>query len=105
MNVHTDTNPSGEIRGQVRVTLEGGNQPPVADIAVDPAINVTPNTLVTLDGSGSSDPDDGPAALTYAWTLDSVPAGSTAMLANADTASPTFTADLDGLKVTIAPED
>ena len=51
---------------------------------------------VTLDGSGSSDPDDGPAALTYAWTLDSVPAGSTAMLANADTASPTFTADLDG---------
>jgi cytochrome c2/cytochrome c553 len=95
VNVHTDANPSGEIRGQVRATQEGGNQPPVADIAVDPAINVAPDTEVTLDGSGSSDPDDGPAALTYAWTLDA-PAGSTAELSDPAAASPTFTADIEG---------
>ena len=53
-------------------------------------------TDVTLDGSGISDPDDGPLPLSYSWVLDTVPAGSTASLANANTASPTFTADMDG---------
>ena len=60
-----------------------------------PDQNVDTGSLVTLDGSGSTDPDDGPQPLTYAWTLE-VPAGSMATLANADTATPTFTADLDG---------
>ena len=72
-----------------------GNLPPVADAGPDQD-DVTTGDEVTLDGSGSFDPDTGPGILTYAWTLDSVPAGSPATLANADTVSPTFTADLGG---------
>ena len=58
-----------------------------------------------LDGSGSFAPDAGPAALSYDSTLLQVPAGSAATLSDPAAVSPTFTADLDGLKVTIAPED
>jgi len=48
---------------------------------------------VTLDGSGSSDPDND--AITYSWSL-AVPVGSTAVLSGADTVAPTFTPDIDG---------
>ncbi len=55
---------------------------------------VTAGDLVTLTGAGSTDSNGNP--LTYAWTLTSKPAGSTATLTGATTVNPTFTADLAG---------
>ena len=59
--------------------------------------NVVTGSAVTLDGSTSSDANGDP--LTYAWTLTSKPAGSTAALVGATSARPTFTADTAGTYV------
>ena len=56
--------------------------------------NIALNTLVTLNGSGSTNPTGTP--LTYAWAFTSIPAGSTAVLANATTMAPSFTLDRAG---------
>jgi len=67
------------------------NQPPVADAGPDQG--VTTGDSVTLDGSGSSDPDGD--AISYSWTLDA-PMGSTTTLDDATIAGPSFTADVAG---------
>jgi chitodextrinase len=69
------------------------NVPPIADPGGPYAPHV--GDLVTLDGSGSSDPD-GNYPLTYAWTLDAKPAGSAATLIDPDSAGPWFIADTAG---------
>ncbi|MDY6934409.1 MAG: S8 family serine peptidase [Spirochaetota bacterium] len=51
--------------------------------------------LVTLDGSGSYDPDMN-YPLDYAWATISKPEGSIAALTNANTVNPIFTLDLEG---------
>lgn len=51
--------------------------------------------LVTLDGTGSSDPDGDPVTA-YAWTMIDKPPGSSAALSAVNVAEPTFTADLPG---------
>lgn len=50
---------------------------------------------VTLDGSGSYDPDSDPIS-SYSWTVVEIPDGSSAALDDATAESPTFTADLPG---------
>jgi hypothetical protein len=62
------------------------NQPPVAAATVSPA-SIYTGYAVTLDGSGSSDPDGN--TLTYFWEqID----GAAVVLSNAGTAMATFTA-------------
>ncbi len=67
------------------VTVVNVNRPPVANAGA--AQSAPELTTVTLDGTGSSDPDPGDPALTYTWTA---PAGIT--LSSATAAQPTFTA-------------
>jgi hypothetical protein len=62
------------------------NQVPVANAGTDKTVNT--NTLVTLDGRASSDPDNGPSPLSYAWSQVS---GPTVTLSGATTSQPTFT--------------
>ena len=73
------------------VSIEA-NSAPVSAAGDDQTVEV--GDTVTLDGSGSADADGD--SLTYAWSLITMPAGSTASLTGAATASPSFVADLAG---------
>jgi hypothetical protein len=68
---------------QVIVTVKQVNKAPTANAGIDQSVNE--GTVVTLNGSVSSDPDG--STLTYIWTA---PAGIT--LSSTTAAKPTFTA-------------
>ncbi len=68
------------------------NQKPVAEAGSDQEVDVGAD--VTLNGEASSDPDGD--TLTYQWVLSSTPTGSTAALTADTSATPTFTADVEG---------
>ncbi len=72
-----------------------GNVAPVANAG--PAQNVVTGQTVTLDGTQSTDANGD--TLSYAWTLTTRPAGSSATLSAANSAQPTFIADRDGTYV------
>ena len=83
----------------VQIDVQQGNLPPqaVIDLASD---ETQVGTTVTLDGSNSNDPDNGPSPLTYQWSFISVPDGSG--LSDADIADRTasltsFVPDVEGL--------
>jgi len=73
----------------------GVNSAPVADAGADQ--NVSPELLVQLDGSNSTDVDSD--ALTYRWLMNSKPVNSSAILSDINNVSPTFTADTAGAYV------
>lgn len=77
------------------VTITTANSAPVANAGADQSTLV--NQTVALDGSGSTDVDRDP--LTYAWSLVSVPAGSSASLSDPTAVAPTFVADRPGTYV------
>jgi len=72
------------------VSISIGNRPPVADAGPDQSVNKS--DLVTLNGTGSNDPDGDP--LTYLWNQTG---GPTVILAGADTATPTFSSAISGI--------
>jgi outer membrane protein assembly factor BamB len=69
------------------IQYEGTNKPPTADAGVDQ--NVYAGDIVTLDGSGSADPDDN--IVSYLWEQTDGPA---VVLTDPDIASPKFLANV-----------
>ncbi len=69
------------------------NRPPAAVAGSDQS--TMPGVLVSLDGSGSSDPDGD--LLTYHWTLTAAPAGSAATLLDVSASNASLTPDLPGV--------
>jgi hypothetical protein len=70
----------------------GDNSAPVANAG--PNQNVSTGSLVTLDGSASS--DDNGDLITYTWSFVLVPTGSTAAFSDSSAVNPSFTADVTG---------
>lgn len=68
------------------------NNVPVADVG--PLQEVYIGDKVTLDGSGSHDPDGD--FISYEWTFSSVPRASQARLSNPSVVNPSFTVDVPG---------
>jgi PKD domain len=75
------------------IAVVSASAAPVAQ-AGGPSYVAAIGSAITLRGTGSQDPAGG--ALTYSWLLDTLPAGSTATLRDATTATPSFTPDKDG---------
>jgi len=74
------------------VTSTTANSVPIANAGPDQSVSTS--TLVSLDGSNSSDANND--MLTYSWSFVSKPTGSGAVLNNSTIVNPSFTADLDG---------
>jgi PKD repeat protein len=86
------------------VVSDGGpvNAPPTADAGSDRTVPT--GVAETLDGSGSDDPDGD--TLTFAWAIDSAPAGSSASVASASSEVTSFTPDVEGAyQVTLTVSD
>lgn len=76
---------------EMLIPVSGGiNRAPVA--AIMPFGNSAPGLQVTLDGTGSMDPD-GDNPLTYKWTLRSKPLSSTTTIAEPDKVTTTMRLD------------
>lgn len=77
------------------VTITTTNTAPVASAGADQ--NSTAGSAVALNGGSSSDADQD--ALSYAWSFTARPPGSSAALSAANSATPTFVADIAGTYV------
>ncbi len=77
------------------VIVSTQNVKPVAKAGGNQLVSL--GTVVQLDGSGSTDANGLP--LTYLWSVNSLPDGSTASLSNSTAVTPTFTADKAGIYV------
>jgi len=89
----TVTDAAGQTSSDtVLIRDTSSNTIPVA--SAGPDVQVDMGALTTLDGSSSSDADGN--TLSYSWSMMSRPSGSAAKLNNANSASPTFTPDVEG---------
>ncbi|MHC4109740.1 MAG: PKD domain-containing protein [Planctomycetota bacterium] len=87
------TDSLGAQSAAAQVLIDTYNTAPVSDAGTGQIVH--PRDVVTLDGSGSSDPEED-YPLAYSWQFTSKPAGSTVVLSGADTVSPSFTVDMLG---------
>ena len=90
--------PTESATADLTLVLNGTNVGPVANAGDDQQGTVGQSTV--LDGTQSFDPDGG--MLTYVWTFQSVPLGSSltsADLVGANTATPSFVPDVVGAYV------
>ncbi|MFV2056604.1 MAG: PKD domain-containing protein, partial [Thiohalomonadales bacterium] len=73
----------------VIITVTDPNQAPTADAGLNQTVNN--GSVVTLNGTGSSDPEQN--TLTYLWSMTSMPAGviNAPILSSLTSATPTFT--------------
>ncbi len=76
------------------IGVENPNTPPTADASDDQSIRA--GDTVNLDGRDSYDDNTSQPDLIYAWSFSSIPVGSAATLIGADTATPSFVADIAG---------
>ncbi|GAG44589.1 unnamed protein product, partial [marine sediment metagenome] len=88
-------------QGVAEVTIQvfrvrPANLPPKADAGADRTVEWTQNPI-GLDGTASSDPNGDP--LSYAWSVASGPAGSSAAPDDPSSATPSFVPDLLGTYV------
>ena len=84
---------AGSLPDSVQITT--ANSQPVADAGPDQSVPLF--GAAVLDGSASFDADGD--VLTYAWSLISAPAGSTAVLSDGTTVSPSVVTDVAGTYV------
>jgi len=80
------------VDNSLKWKVEITDSAPIANAGPDQTIVV--GSLVTLDGSVSTDADGD--SLTYNWSFTSIPANSYATLSNPSTANPSFIADVIG---------
>jgi len=74
------------------VSINTLNSPPVADAGLDQNISV--GDTAVLDAGGSFDPDSD--ALSYVWSISSLPSGSNASLSDTSAQMPTVDIDVAG---------
>jgi hypothetical protein len=96
---------------EVIITAKKPNVAPNADAGPDQ--NVLTGTTVYLNGSGSSDPDNGPIPLSYLWSFYNVPPAPGSSLTDdditdKDKVNASFIPDVDGtytIKLTVSDGD
>ena len=76
----------------INVTGAAENGVPTADAGVDQSVTV--GDTVLLDGGSSSDPDNDP--LTYNWTIEIRPLGSSAAIGDPGSETTNFVPDVEG---------
>lgn len=87
-------------RDTVRVTVTTPNQPPTVDVGADQSITLGATVTVVAN---ATDPDGDPVS--FSWSVESRPAGSTAALSSTTAATVMITPDLAGdyvLRVTVS---
>ena len=82
------------VADEVLITVTGSaaNSAPTAEAGADQSVTV--GDTVLLDGGGSSDPDSDP--LTYTWSIQTQPSGSSAAIGDPSSETPSFVADVEG---------
>jgi YVTN family beta-propeller protein len=93
-NTVVATVPVGTLPFTVAAPAPHVTLPPTAVAGTNQTITV--GQTVHLNGSGSFAPDTLPASLQYAWSFVAQPFGSSATLNGANTATPSFVADVPG---------